>query len=72
MLGRTKTSKYSKMQDFSGKEEREKIDNCIENLLQVSISFDTIDRASFWADLMVSVSVLIQSWTGYCVLLIAA
>lgn len=72
MLGRTKTSKYSKMQDFLGKEEREKIDNCIENLLQVGISFDTIDRASFWADLMVSVSVLIQSLIGYCVLLIAA
>lgn len=34
MLGRIKTSKYSKMRGFFGKEEREKIDNCtVGNLL---------------------------------------
>lgn len=72
MLVRIKTSKYSKMQGYFGKEEQEKMDNCNENHLQVSINFHTSGRASFWADLMVLVCILIKSWTAYCVLLIAA
>lgn len=72
MLGRIKTSKYSKVQGGFGKEENEKIDNCIESFLHININFDTFSRALFWAALRVLVCILLQSWIAYCVLLIAA
>lgn len=46
MLGRIKTSKYSKMRGFVGKEESEKIDNCTVGNLCESVSILIL-----WAEL---------------------